>query len=56
MKQSAPVRALWAAAGLLLALHAAVAQPATPAPASAPAAGTPQKILRYAIRSAETGF
>jgi len=51
MKKSAPLRAALGAAGLLLALHAAVAQVA---PASAPAAQ--QKVFRYAMRVAETGF
>ena len=51
MKQSAPVRAALAVAGLLLAGHAVFAQPA---PAAAAAAG--QKVFRYAMRTAETGF
>jgi ABC-type transport system substrate-binding protein len=53
MKKSAPVRAALTAAGLLLALHAAVAQ-VTPPTAQAPAAQ--QKVFRYAMRVAETGF
>ena len=50
MMKSAPGRAALAVAGLLLAWQAAVAQVA-PAPAAAQ-----QKVFRYAMRVAETGF